>query len=40
MQRMLQNSEAKVDQTKNKNIDFYVENPCMKNHESHDGVSL
>jgi hypothetical protein len=37
---LLQNSAAKVDQTKNKNTDFYVENPCGKNHETHDGVSL
>jgi hypothetical protein len=29
-----------VDQTKKKYIDFYVENPCRKNHETHDDISL
>jgi hypothetical protein len=37
---MLQNSAAKVDQTKNENTNFYVKNPCRKNHKMHGGVSL
>ena len=31
---------AKVDQTKNKNTEFYVETLNGKNHGTHDGVSL